>query len=212
MIRTASDFFDKALSRDWKESEERSVSLPDVEADTFRLYLHWLYFKKLPVRREEGWEAASAEYLELAKAYVLGDVLQDFVFNDAVIDAMIDKSRTAEEDGARWVPADSTIVYIYNNTMKSSKVRELLLDFYVYSGHEKWIHHGATPEHLPWEFLRDLAIELLKRRTRPSDNTTDNPTKMITTCKYHHHGSKDQCYKSNLDHGNPVEKTRSRNG
>ena len=43
LISARSGFFAKALRGDWKEAQEREVSLPDDEAETFRLYLQLLY-------------------------------------------------------------------------------------------------------------------------------------------------------------------------
>lgn len=43
LISARSEFFAKALRGDWKEAQQREVSLPDDEAEVFRLYLQLLY-------------------------------------------------------------------------------------------------------------------------------------------------------------------------
>jgi hypothetical protein len=43
LIVARSEFFAKALRGDWKEAHQRKVSLPDDEAEVFRLYLQLLY-------------------------------------------------------------------------------------------------------------------------------------------------------------------------
>jgi hypothetical protein len=43
LIVARSEFFAKALRGEWKEAHQRKVSLPDDEAEVFRLYLQLLY-------------------------------------------------------------------------------------------------------------------------------------------------------------------------
>lgn len=195
MIRNTSDFFDKALSSEWKESEDRSVSLPDTEPETFELYLHWLYVGNLPVKSKEPGHIGNQEYLQLAKAYVLGDHLQDAQFDDVVIDAMIDKSASRAADGNKWYPTGPVIACIYNNTPETSQARRLLMDFFVNFGNGDWLHVWSKQEDLPKEFLLDLATTLLEKRPRAEKSIKDK----AEPCKYHCHGVKRQCY---MDHSN----------
>jgi hypothetical protein len=58
-----------------------------------------LYRGTLPVRIDEPGPVGNSEYLELAKAYILGDKLQDGDFKDIIINAMIDKCKSEASDG-----------------------------------------------------------------------------------------------------------------
>jgi hypothetical protein len=77
------------MSRDWKESKQRSVHLPNDDPYAFELYLYFLYRGRLPAKPNRSEPAAESEELQLAKAYVLGDRLQDGDFQDFIIDVMI---------------------------------------------------------------------------------------------------------------------------
>lgn len=170
------------MSSDWKESREGSFVLPDEDPETFELYLHWLYSKKLPVKRENQ---CNAEYLALAKAVALGDKLQDFDFADAAVDAIIDKSR---HSGVIGQELDTMVKYIYENTVEGFKARRLFVDFYM------CLDEPKVPRDLPPEFLLDLVTVLLPRRL---GTYIFDPSTMTNTCRYHNHCPKSSlCYKN----------------
>lgn len=75
-----SPFFESALPSKQKESLEQSIQLPDDKLDIFKLYAHWLYFKKLPMLYDEPDSMENDEYLALVKAYKLGDKFLDSKF------------------------------------------------------------------------------------------------------------------------------------
>lgn len=93
--------------------------------------MHWLYHHALPVRNGNTGPDGNTEYLLLAKAYVLGDLLQDGKFKDAALDAVIVKASSEASDGQHWYPIGPVIRYIYENTLESSSARRLLVDLYI---------------------------------------------------------------------------------
>jgi hypothetical protein len=178
---------------DWRESKSRSVRLENEEPEVFQIYLHWLYLNTLPVRIDSAGVAGNAEYLQLAKAYVLGDLLQDGNFKDVVLDAIIEKTKSTASDGLCWFPVGPVIRHIYDNTLESSVARGLLVDLYTNHGHGNWLYELASPEDLPKEFLYDLAIAVLDKRT--PKGTLHQPD----SCKYHQHiADKSVCYRNRL--------------
>lgn len=48
VIRSESPFFEAVLSRDWKEAKEKLVSLPQAAPDAFRIYVDWMYSRRIP--------------------------------------------------------------------------------------------------------------------------------------------------------------------
>lgn len=194
VICAASQFFKKAMSGDWSESKSRSVRLANEEPEVFHLYMQWLYRDTLPVRNDSPGLEGNAEYLQLAKAYVLGDLLQDGNFKDAVLDAMIERTTSKLSDGKMWFPVGPVIRHIYDNTMKSSEARRLLVDMYTQTGRSDWLRNWACPEDLPKEFLYDLAIAVLDKRSQP-----EIPAGSPDPCAYHQHKAhKSICYRSRL--------------
>lgn len=73
--------------------------MPDDEPDIFALYVHWLYCGTLPVFCDEPGPPSRAEYLDLVKVYILGDKIVDFRFQNAAIDAILEKTQSVAQDG-----------------------------------------------------------------------------------------------------------------
>jgi hypothetical protein len=198
LICASSDFFRNAMARDWKESKQRSIHLKDDDADTFELYLHWLYRGTLPVRINEPGLVGNSEYLQMAKAYVLGDKLQDGDFKDVIIDAIIDKCKSIASDGHKWSPVGPVLRCIYDNTPTSSKARRLLVDIYVHNGSGDWLSDWVKQDDIPKDFLLDIAMAFLNKK----EKNEESPTHKSSTCAYHQHGLEETlCYKARLRNG-----------
>ncbi|MCJ1348330.1 hypothetical protein MMC31_006561 [Peltigera leucophlebia] len=188
VICASSDFFKAAMRSEWKESKERSIEFKDDDPETFEIYLHWLYCGTVPTRDDEEEPTSDVEYLQLGKAYVLGDKLQDGTFKDVIIDVMMNKRGSRASDGGQYFPGEQVVRYIYDNTPKSSKARDLLVDFYVSYGNELWLK-GSESEELPKDFLMDLAVAFFERK---ETRATTEPTIVSITYKYSEHVS--PCY------------------
>lgn len=164
----------------WNESKSRSVRLKSEDPEVFQVYLHWVYQKSLPVRIDSPGLDGNAEYLQFAKCYVLGDLLQDGNFKDAALDAILEKASAKASDGRTWYPVGPVVRHIYDNTVDSSKARRLLVDLYTQYGHGEWLRKWAEPEDLPKQFLHDLATEVLDKRAKTMAPPGD-------ACRYHQH-------------------------
>lgn len=183
LIRASSPFFDKALSGAWQESHERTVRLPEDEPEIFAIYVHWLYYATVPVVCGETGDMRDIEYLNLAKAYTLGDKLMDVKFQDATIDAIVETSQVGLVDGLRWYPGTGVVQYVYQNTKVSASIRTLLVDMFLMAGTGAWLLESEDRSSVPQPFLFELAAELLDLRGSAW------PT--IVASDYHIHGSKD---------------------
>lgn len=191
LISASSQFFKTTMKECWKEGQQGSVRLEDQSADIFQLYLHWLYKGTLPVRIDKPGAEGNEEYLQLAKAYTLGDELIDGDFQDAIIDAIVDKCNSKASDGQSWFPVGAVVQQIYRHTLKSSKARRLLTDLYITHGSGGWLRVMKQDE-IPAEFLFDLAIGFLDRERY-------DPTTKSTLCEYHQHGPEHGlCYRARL--------------
>lgn len=193
LICRTSDYFKTAMKAHWETSTSGSITLKEEDAEVFEVYLHWLYFETLPVRNDSAELQGNNEYAQLAKAYALGEFLQDVNFRDAVLDAMLIKSRSKVSDGRTWFPGGPAIRYIYEGTPESSAARRLLVDLYTYHGHGDWLKGWADKDDLPKQFLLDLAIAALTERSRPSSSLA----KEKGACEYHEHRpDPNSCYKN----------------
>ncbi|RDW92791.1 BTB/POZ domain-containing protein [Aspergillus mulundensis] len=164
--RKVSDFFDKALSGPWKESKERTVELPEVDPDVFALFVHWFYFKSLPVGHDDIGAEKDMEYMELAKTYVLGDMLVSSALKNAAIDAIVEKSLTPKADENTYYPSIEEIQYIYSNTVDGADIRRLMVDLYFEHGNDSWLKSKTD---FPNAFLLALAEDCLEERRRDSE-------------------------------------------
>lgn len=202
LLRASACFFKAALSHDWKEARSRTISLNSDEPEIFRLYMHWLYRGTLPTRiASRNAIVDNKEYLQLSKAYVLGDKLQDGHFTDAVMDAIIDKSSEM-----LFCPNNDMISYVYDNTTELSQLRLFLVDSYV---NEQYGNDLGEPGVLPNAFVHSIAVELLKlRKAVPGKK---QPRTLTSTCKYHQHASDEKvCYKYPSKTGNTAAESKKR--
>ncbi|PYI15781.1 hypothetical protein BO86DRAFT_415703 [Aspergillus japonicus CBS 114.51] len=166
LIRSSSPFFDKAMAGEWTE--------------IVALYIHWLYYSTLPVFCDEPGLFGNSEYLDLVKAYVLGDKILDIRFQDTVIDAIVEKCHSIARDGLRWYPVGEVLEYAYHNLAASAPILELFVDIYVAQASSSWLHDWADPTTIPQPLLLRLASKLLNQR-----DTSEEP---LEASKYHCRG------------------------
>ncbi|KAF2242157.1 hypothetical protein BU26DRAFT_405911, partial [Trematosphaeria pertusa] len=110
-----SEFFRAASKPEWTGPSPKLVQLTDVDPAVFKAYMQWLYTKKV----------AQIDGLHLARCYVLGEKLMDVAFQNAVMDAILD--RAMRED---LYPSSGFTRIIFQGTTKSSPARKVLVDFW----------------------------------------------------------------------------------
>ena len=188
LIRGRAPFFEKALSRDWKESEEKIVKLPLQEPKTFELYKNWLYSFRIYSQTD------IAEYLLLVNAYIMGDMLQDPDFKDAIIDAIVDKAAPVS------IYPLALTKNVYENTLPASPLRRLFVDFHVAgSGNPDgwWYNDPQNSTYYTVEALFHIAGGLDKHRVH-GFNSQKAPF-LHKPCHYHEHVKAEKtCYKERL--------------
>jgi hypothetical protein len=89
--------------------------------------------------------------------YVLGDVLQDEGFKNAVIDAIVEVATKSNV----YPTAFTSINSVYENTSKSAMLRKLMVDFWAFCYSTKWFEFeqckggdGPYPSEYLYEVLR----------------------------------------------------------
>jgi hypothetical protein len=164
LVRVASPFFDKALTGPWKESQTRTLHLPADDGLTVGLYVHWLYYRSLPV----GYDKPTTEYLGLAKAYVFGDKVLDTDFQNTIMDTII-KGTVIQSDGCggartlRVCATASLIAYVYENTVDGASIRKLLIDMWTEHAKPEWMLEGM--DIIPPSFAAEIAFRDLSWRS-----------------------------------------------
>ncbi|KAF2642414.1 hypothetical protein P280DRAFT_264615 [Massarina eburnea CBS 473.64] len=61
LLQHYSEYFNTALQGSWKEAEEQSIALEDVESTTFTLFVEWLYTQHLPKATMEWYDISGVE-------------------------------------------------------------------------------------------------------------------------------------------------------
>ncbi|KAH4300166.1 hypothetical protein HBH64_098990 [Parastagonospora nodorum] len=192
LIRLSSPFFEAALSREWKESQERIVKLPEGNAHAFRIYVHWLYTSQLCSKLQFNHVSLNDgqwEWANLVKGYLLGDYLQDIDFKDSVMDAMIDWGNEAARECSDAPPHSS--IEVYQQTGKTSPLRRIVLDFTTW----RIINNfpvSMNDYQFPSDFLTAV-VTCLTERIR-SGKVVRPGFVDKKYCHYHCHGDR-TCYK-----------------
>ncbi|PYI31700.1 hypothetical protein BP00DRAFT_395914 [Aspergillus indologenus CBS 114.80] len=160
LARASSPVIDKALTASWVEHCNRTIQFPEDEPATFEIYMHWLYFSTFAVVSYDG----SSGYRPLIKAYVLGDKLLDTKFQDAVVDAIVER-RYSKDLGCKYTqPSNDTINWLYSHTTSSAPIRQLFVDMLADLRRPP---PAATVlgKETSQEFLLQLIAKLYERRT-----------------------------------------------
>lgn len=162
LLCSSSMFFDKALSGPWKEASERAVTLPDDKPRAFAIYVHWLYFRTLPMIRR-GETTPSDRYRDLIEIYSLGDKLLDPDFQNAILDATIEEGNAQYLNGKASCPDEQVIEYAYSNTVPSSPIRDLLVEIFICNAGREVLREKERTDMLPRSFLLHLARSLMEQ-------------------------------------------------
>jgi BTB/POZ domain len=153
-----SPVFLSMLRNGFREAEERVVLLPEVDAETFRVFERWL-----SNRGESVFE--DLDLALLCKVFFLMDYLQVSSVQQPLLRALVFK-----RDKTRSVPL-SLIPFIYENTPPGSPLRQLWVS---------WVVKYAIPEIFekddwvfPEEFLRELAAAQVRHAQKLAEEVKE---------------------------------------
>jgi hypothetical protein len=146
-----SKFFRAACSE--RCSESKIIRLPEVSADDFRLYAHWVYNSTIDVGVEDVEETQD----NCLRMYILGDVLDDYRLRNAAMELLIDSLTSTTQ------PSPETVWDVYERTPEGSPLRKLLVDWRIGSGEGERDKFAVEVELYPAEFVQELAVALMRR-------------------------------------------------
>ncbi|KAL8792219.1 MAG: hypothetical protein Q9195_005175 [Heterodermia aff. obscurata] len=154
-----STFFKAALQGSFKEGNEQTVSLPEDDVETFKIYQTWLHTKKLRYNFDhvEWW-------LCFAKLWVFADKMGSTSLQNDTIDAICATIR--QNDTLPWA-SPSAVCFIFDNTSTGCPIRKLVL-----------YHAYRTAREPPTHFeLEDYHVGFLSRLTSLFLQHTEKCTK-----------------------------------
>lgn len=124
-----------------------------LRPDTFNLYMNWLVRTHVPTNGHPD------EDRKLVELYILGQLLEDYKIQDAIITSLAEKSN----GDASFVPSADVILLAFSQTHSDCALRRLLVDVVARKGTEEY--NEALLETLPADFTKALAKELLRKRS-----------------------------------------------
>lgn len=129
LLKKYSNFFSAALGKGWLESQEKVVRLPEDDPSPFEVFAKFLYSGRIysTAASDESGEtdddyAEDPEWERLALCWILGDKLGSVDFQDASIDAIIQKIIDTER-----APVNLHRV-VYSRTTSNTKLKQLIVD------------------------------------------------------------------------------------
>ncbi|KAK3710225.1 hypothetical protein LTR37_010446 [Vermiconidia calcicola] len=191
-----SPFFAAACSGRWDESKDGTVRLDFVDADTFKLYIHWVYTARLDVHVIEPssheelesrlqkfpyWEPTCLDIryaMLLCKTYIAAGVLLDRHLKNETIDQLLKTSAYP----LRGVHSDC-INHVWSNTNVDSGLRRCIVDCLapIISAH--------FVKDLSREALVDFVAKMIELRRGVS--AAETPT-FADRCEYHEHAEDEE--------------------
>ncbi|KAL3443917.1 hypothetical protein BJX65DRAFT_311395 [Aspergillus insuetus] len=155
-LREVSELVEKTLTTEDAEVATHIIVLDDEDPAAFEMFIHWLYTSKLPVAVKGEPDHDEREYLELAKAWVLGQRLQCPKFQNAAMDALVAR-RDEDFNLVNVHPLSKTVEYIYSRTKKDSSLRHFIYDIYTQLGYDNRLNLWGNPARVPLELILEVA-------------------------------------------------------
>ncbi|KAK5717200.1 hypothetical protein LTR15_009089 [Elasticomyces elasticus] len=148
-----SPFFNAACGREWIEGQEKIVRLPEQDAETFRVYLRWVYGDTLEMTlmKEPPGYAVTPSFLNLDKAWLLSSYLQDDMLCNMITDRTIEKFQLNKSG----LMAMTTLQYVFDHTPSDSPIGRLFLDGFAAASSARWFAREGTD--YPQAVLFDMA-------------------------------------------------------
>ncbi|KAF2641439.1 hypothetical protein P280DRAFT_425965 [Massarina eburnea CBS 473.64] len=152
LLTSQSPYFRASLTGSFFESTTQSITLADVNVETFELLVLWLYQGCLsPPPMKDGKPA----YYSLLNLWILADRLCFEGLRNYIIDLMSD---LADSTNSVLTPSDTRI--LYEQISEESKIKELVLDLFAFKKTDKLLATHTDRWHAG--FLRDLVVRLKK--------------------------------------------------
>lgn len=154
LTTSSSKFLRRMLSKDWRETRENRLRLPEARPVVLEVYLHWLYTGNVVL----GLTSADADTVVYVELYILGDYLNDMVFCEAIVDGLVGISR-----GPKHVLPSSTAVHLAWSKMSAdSPLRAVIRELFLGVAIDLAVTVLLNNDDFPYEFVLDLLSALVE--------------------------------------------------
>lgn len=167
IVCDTSDFFRVTCKGSWREAADKIVRLREVEEEAFRVYLGWLFTSKIDIRQDLASNTYTKDiasddldklYDILIEVYVLGDMLQDASFRNAITDKVLNVIKCTGED-----PRQSHVQLLYSKIPLPTKMSRLFADAYFVTQYNGSTFAEMVPL-LPPAFVAEFACACVEDR------------------------------------------------
>ncbi|KAF2464596.1 uncharacterized protein BDR25DRAFT_319117 [Lindgomyces ingoldianus] len=170
-----------------------NIILPDLDPQSFEIYLEWLSKGKITFPRYCGdprdrWmrrgnrNCSWTEVVPLLNAHILGTTIEDSAFADFIMDNLGKKLLP------RRMPSYNTIQHVFTSTDVSEQLKRFVIDRSLEAGLADLRTEQTAifpPNFLAMAWRKDM--EMMFEEDRDSNDGSG--------CKYHVHGSEAECYR-----------------
>ena len=184
-----SPFFKAAFTGPFKEGQEKLVTLPDIEASIFELFVNWLYRQRFPTHADSPQllalyhrdEDANFQFDRLVRLYVFSDKYDVPKLKRQCLDMLFEY--LIDED---QLPDLYHVVYAIKNLDDKDPLLGMIVDCFCYwSGRDCWV--ASRIEMLPAPFLARI-MGLFVDFRHGGLVGVDEPD----LCDYHDHASHEE--------------------
>lgn len=214
LLRQNSDFFENALKREWKEAEERTVKLPEIEPRQFAVFAKFLLTGLVFIRpggdilkmRENKTEkdrrsSFASSFRSFMEMLTLARFLQSSHYQDAALDILIeslDEYRRLSK-ATRTFFSGTHIMEMHGVTALDSCIRNFLVDLNLHGWAYEFPKDAALescPAHFCQQFIRKALPYMYSNESLLE---VPDPVDVTNSCKYHEHTKRGEpCYKEKL--------------
>ncbi|KAI4684695.1 uncharacterized protein J4E88_004136 [Alternaria novae-zelandiae] len=165
-----SEYFRNAFNGSWKESDDKLVTLSDVDTVAVDIFVHWLYNQQMPNEHQcdslHEQNMTSDEYVDddtlitgFTKALVFGDRFLAPIFRQAAHDCIVDTLINVEDPPASRPPPFFTATqYAMDNLPSNHSILDLFIN--VHCRHWDVSDYGRVDE-------KSGIADLLKQNLSP---------------------------------------------
>lgn len=191
----SSKFIKSAMTRNWKETVEKRITIPDHESATFEGYLNWVYSKHVTLCEHQELcehcdekisneaDCIDVRSLDLVKMFILGDYLNDVRFCNAIID---DFKSTALK--SKCVPSLESVYCAWKSTSRECLLRELFLQQFANTMEHDLLEPWLKNQELPKDFVVDLLLLVGDRYKKfHSKEVKHSKEQLGKKCSFHTH-------------------------
>lgn len=166
----SSKFFKAAMSRDWKGTQQKRVTLEEVKVSEFGSYLQGLSTNDHSFLEE-------LHMYDLARLYILGDFLDDSAFRTVMLKSLVQK---AIHDNT--YPDATIVAFVWDHTPETSPLRKIVVEMWTTLSVSDLGNRFAEPD-ISKVFIVDCVQHLAKKQDHMANIVGEQRKRVLEACR-----------------------------